>query len=74
MKLKRIYTKLLLSFFGVLIITLLPFATGLLARYQVGDYDFWLNAHIFTGVNPGAQLAYDNGARVDGLAVAAFHA
>ena len=34
---------------GVLILTLLPLATGLLSRYQVGSYDFWLNAHIFTG-------------------------
>ncbi len=34
---------------GVLLLSLLPFATGLMARYQVGDYGFWLNAHIFTG-------------------------
>lgn len=34
---------------GVLIISILPFVTGLLARYQVGDYSFWLNAHILSG-------------------------
>lgn len=34
---------------GILIISMLPFITGLLARYQVGDYSFWLNAHILTG-------------------------
>ncbi len=34
---------------GILVISLLPFVTGLLARYQVGDYSFWLNAHILTG-------------------------
>lgn len=34
---------------GVLIISILPFITGLLARYQVGDYAFWLNMHILTG-------------------------
>ncbi len=26
-----------------------PLVTGLLARYQIGDYSFWLNAHILTG-------------------------
>ncbi len=34
---------------GVLLISMAPFVTGLLARYQVGDYSFWLNAHILTG-------------------------
>jgi nitrate reductase gamma subunit len=26
-----------------------PFVTGLLARYQVGSYGFWLNLHILCG-------------------------
>lgn len=34
---------------GVLLISFLPFLTGMLARYGVGDYAFWLNAHILTG-------------------------
>ena len=34
---------------GVILISFLPFLTGLLARYQVGDYSFWLNAHILSG-------------------------
>jgi nitrate reductase gamma subunit len=34
---------------GVLLISMAPFITGLLARYHVGDYSFWLNAHILTG-------------------------
>lgn len=34
---------------GVLLLSFLPFATGLLARYQVGSYDFWINAHILSG-------------------------
>ena len=34
---------------GILIITLAPFITGLLARYHVGDYDFWITAHILAG-------------------------
>ena len=33
----------------ILLISLAPFITGLLARYQVGDYSFWLNLHIFCG-------------------------
>lgn len=33
----------------VLLISLAPFVTGLMARYQVGDYSFWLNMHIFCG-------------------------
>ena len=34
---------------GILIITLAPFITGLVARYNVGDYDLWLTLHILTG-------------------------
>ena len=34
---------------GILVLTFLPFATGLAARYQAGDYGFWLNTHILTG-------------------------
>ena len=26
-----------------------PFVTGLLARYHVGDYSFWLSLHILFG-------------------------
>lgn len=33
----------------LLVISVLPFATGLIARYQPADYAFWLNAHILTG-------------------------
>lgn len=33
----------------ILFISLAPFVTGLLARYQVGEYAFWLNLHIFCG-------------------------
>lgn len=33
----------------ILLISLAPFVTGLMARYQVGDYSFWLNMHIFCG-------------------------
>ncbi|MFH1076351.1 MAG: hypothetical protein V1753_05855 [Pseudomonadota bacterium] len=33
----------------LLLISVAPFVTGLLARYHVGDYDFWLLAHIFCG-------------------------
>jgi nitrate reductase gamma subunit len=33
----------------LLAVALAPFATGLLARYQVGSYDFWLIAHILAG-------------------------
>jgi nitrate reductase gamma subunit len=33
----------------ILLISLAPFVTGLLARYQVGEYSFWLNMHIFCG-------------------------
>lgn len=34
----------------LILITVAPFATGLVARYGLGDYDFWLNAHIVTGI------------------------
>jgi nitrate reductase gamma subunit len=34
---------------GILLISIAPFITGMLARYQVGDYSFWLTAHILTG-------------------------
>ena len=34
---------------GILLISMAPFITGLLARYQVGDYSFWLTAHVLTG-------------------------
>lgn len=30
-------------------LALAPFVTGLMARYQVGQYGFWLNLHIFSG-------------------------
>lgn len=33
----------------ILLISMAPFVTGLLARYQVGDYGFWLNMHILCG-------------------------
>ncbi|WP_027721289.1 sulfate respiration complex protein HmcE [Maridesulfovibrio zosterae] len=33
----------------LLVITVAPFVTGLIARYQGGDYQFWLLAHIITG-------------------------
>jgi len=34
---------------GILVITLSLFITGLLARYHMGNYDFWITAHILTG-------------------------
>ncbi len=34
---------------GVLLLSMAPLVTGLLARYQIGDYSFWLNTHILTG-------------------------
>ncbi len=34
---------------GVLLLSLAPFVTGLAARYQVGDYSLWLNLHILSG-------------------------
>lgn len=34
---------------GVLLLSLAPFVTGLLARYQVGDYSLWINLHILSG-------------------------
>ncbi len=33
----------------ILCITILPFITGALASYNVGNYDFWVLAHIFFG-------------------------
>lgn len=34
---------------GVLFLSMAPLVTGVLTRYQIGDYAFWLNAHILTG-------------------------
>jgi nitrate reductase gamma subunit len=33
----------------ILLISIAPFVTGLLARYEIGNYSFWLNMHIFCG-------------------------
>ncbi|SDB37480.1 Nitrate reductase gamma subunit [Desulfonatronum thiosulfatophilum] len=33
----------------LIIIAVAPFLTGLIARYNVGDYHFWLLVHIITG-------------------------
>ncbi|EGB14752.1 hmc operon protein 5 [Pseudodesulfovibrio mercurii] len=33
----------------LLVITVMPFITGLIARYEMGNYDFWLAAHIISG-------------------------
>lgn len=33
----------------LLLITVAPFITGLIARYELGDYDTWLVLHILTG-------------------------
>ena len=33
----------------ILFISVAPFITGLLARYEVGSYDFWLILHILFG-------------------------
>lgn len=33
----------------IIAISVLPFITGLLARYEVGNYSFWLVAHIISG-------------------------
>jgi len=43
--------RILTTFYDYLIIliSVAPFITGLLARYEVGDYSFWLLAHIITG-------------------------
>lgn len=38
-----------LNDYFILLISLAPFITGLIARYQVGDYSFWLNMHILSG-------------------------
>jgi nitrate reductase gamma subunit len=34
----------------VLLIAVAPFATGYLAANHIGDYGFWLNVHIVTGI------------------------
>ena len=43
--------RILTTWYDYLIIALsvAPFVTGLLARYEVGNYSFWLLAHIFSG-------------------------
>jgi nitrate reductase gamma subunit len=33
----------------ILLVSVAPFVTGLLARYHVGDYQFWLTTHILCG-------------------------
>ena len=33
----------------ILFIALAPFVTGLIARYELGNYSFWITAHIFFG-------------------------
>jgi len=33
----------------ILLISVAPFVTGLVARYELGDYNFWLAMHIFCG-------------------------
>ncbi|MFH2045308.1 MAG: sulfate respiration complex protein HmcE [Pseudomonadota bacterium] len=33
----------------ILLLSIAPFATGLIARYQIGDYSFWLTTHILCG-------------------------
>ncbi len=33
----------------LLVITVAPFVTGLIARYDLGNYDFWLALHILCG-------------------------
>lgn len=35
---------------AVMIISIAPFVTGYVAVHQYGDYGFWLNAHIITGL------------------------
>ena len=37
------------SDYMILLISMAPFVTGLIARYQLGDYGFWLNMHILSG-------------------------
>lgn len=43
--------RILTTFYDYLLILIstAPFITGLLCRFQVGDYNFWLLAHILTG-------------------------
>ena len=33
----------------ILALSVAPFITGLLARYEVGNYSFWLTVHILCG-------------------------
>jgi nitrate reductase gamma subunit len=33
----------------ILLLSIAPFVTGLIARYQIGDYSFWLTIHILCG-------------------------
>ena len=33
----------------ILLLAVAPFITGLIARYEIGDYGFWLTVHIFCG-------------------------
>lgn len=33
----------------LIVISVAPFVTGLVARYELGNYDFWLCLHILTG-------------------------
>lgn len=33
----------------ILLLSIAPFVTGLIARYQIGDYSFWLTTHILCG-------------------------
>jgi nitrate reductase gamma subunit len=33
----------------ILLVSVAPFVTGLIARYELGRYDFWLTTHILCG-------------------------
>ncbi len=33
----------------ILLVSVAPFITGLIARYELGNYDFWLTTHILSG-------------------------
>lgn len=33
----------------IMLVSVAPFMTGLVARYELGSYDFWLTAHILCG-------------------------
>jgi len=35
--------------FFILLLSVAPFVTGLLARYEIGSYSFWLVLHILCG-------------------------